>query len=92
MPTNSWKEGTELSLSLKYVGRGLGADGGASGVRASVVRERVASEGVWRTEQESWRRGGALRHRNRVAADAIASVWKLRCPEVAVEGDLEISK
>ncbi len=46
MPTNSWKEGTELSLSLKYVGRGLGADGGASGVRASVVRSGGERGGV----------------------------------------------
>jgi hypothetical protein len=69
-PTNSENEGTALSLSLKYVGRRLGA---GSGVVASVAKAREEDDGEMK-ERETCRNGGAFRHRNLVVAAAIMCI------------------
>ena len=69
-PTNSEKEGTALSLSLKYVGRLLGV---GSGVDASVAKDRDVDE-VEMKDRETCRKGGAFRHLNLVAVAAIVCI------------------
>ncbi len=82
-PTNSEKEGTALSLSLKYVGRRFGAD---SGVDASVAKDRE-EDCVETRDRETCRSGGALRHLNLVAVDAIMWNYSLAIVELrATEG------
>ena len=67
-PTNSENEGTALILSLKYVGRRLGA--GGSAFEASVANALVELE---TNDRETCRKGGAFRHLNLVTVAAIVN-------------------
>lgn len=64
IPTNSENEGTVFNLSLKYVGR---RREGGSGSEASVAKDLA----VEMKPRDAWRRGGAFKHLNLVAAAAI---------------------
>ena len=68
-PTNSENKGTALILSLKYVGRRLGA--GGSAVEASVANDLEELETKAR---ETCRKGGAFRHLNLTTVAAIVSI------------------
>lgn len=74
-PTNSEKEGTVLSLSLKYVGR-LFVMG--SGGEASVAKLLEDAEADMK-ERVTCRSGGAFKHRNLDTAVAILPYLKLQC-------------
>jgi hypothetical protein len=67
-PTNSEKEGTAFSLSLKYVGRLLGV--GGSGVAVSVAKEREAEI----NHRDACLNGGAFKHLNLVVVAAMMDV------------------
>ena len=67
-PTNSENEGTALILSLKYVGRLLGA--GGSAVEASVANDLEELE---TNDLETCRKGGAFKHLNLVTVAAIVN-------------------
>lgn len=76
-PTNSEKDGTAFSLSLKYVGRRFVTGSDVEVSVAKALEDIDVVEGC-RNERVACRSGGAFKHLKRVETAAIEDIWRLR--------------